>query len=1790
MMARLFLLIMATLAMATSLPAFADLRIQRFVPELDVAERSTPAQEEKVEAIIFAPKGYTCRLQATDGFCTVPLIWLTSKEVPASLWRLEGDPIRMAYAYDGVVEAYLRLDQSITYELRDGKGYSDRLMDEATVSAILDHSPYKTGEFVVENDGQCQIYYGEESCPVQVSWTSELVETASVWQRTPKGHKLIIDRVPEGSLALTAYDFATVYELREGLTPGGQLLAATVTKGVRVVPEGGIDLPDGASCLVERSTDTCGMRVSWETNDIARLWLRERPMSETLSDGQVLVDVGIKEAVLDLRAGSGPSGPILARATVRAEQGPFSGKFIAPPACDIPYADDFCLMEVDFTTSADSATLWGPDERPVAQGQEGSFTARATEFGSTYHLRMGDDISSPLLATYIAKGNKQTYNGTLLADVTTCTLNYQRGSCVLSVDYTATDRATLWHPGQRLAMGGGNINGKINVTLFNTDGAATTPNRYDLRIHGLATPRITDPLLDQVVLTAIRPEHTASLVPATAATCNLLYSHSQCHVLAKIQSTAERVSVWEAETNKQVWEGGSGASIYLTANEGDNTYVIREGVHPSNDILDTLIITALRPDYHMHLSTPQGDSCTANEYNGHCVIPLRGAGNTTGRIYTRDITTQSPSGWTTYGNPGLSTAGNLTISNITGPRIYEVEARQSRAPYEVLDRIQVTANLGDQHDYTITSTLPGQGDSIPCITFENSDRCRASFLFTWDTTATRTTQCWRDNDENYYQSNVLTGKSINQTQYYSKLIDSKTMDIYEGSVSCLNKDQSLADGYRLLASVKMNKANDLPASQTPASFNSEEVSCNINYKGYGTCTVDIGYKLDEMGFAHGERPLLYVRSESGDFVTSGSRAVSRTIKLTLKEGIKDQVFELRASKGSAPSDDDPILSRVTGNHGYIKFDGVAMASLGGLTLSNYTSRRSESNPRYFDRSKLLITDKSPFFLGRNAENWDYAPYSQTCNLNIDQDFCVIYLAGGLSSTTGAASFFVNGLYIADFEKWGHSNTGIALEAGSHEVSLREGRGAGSKDNRLLDIFTIKVERPEYVGAINFKGPPENVPYHGAKVTLDLSFDSNTNAYLFDKSSGELLCTSTRHRDQSAVLHRSKCTVNYGEGEHVFELRTHVDEFDDRNVVLDKIEISLPHNEQGIYVNPHSTYPQYFHSCERTYSTEGCSIYYTYENYYPNSDGNSMSVCAYNSESDVFLKRNSLATREKATSASTIIRENEDQIWFVDGPECPESQSDTRIPILHKKEVSSTPPSIVFDHVVTARESRVLNKLDENTWECLKLWENDNCVFDIKSSIVPRNEPGQSIKAYVALYYDSNFWKASGTTISAARNFSGASEFTMSFVACEGNKTSSKYCPMNEESILDSFVIKQSLPVYVADLESSNDGYCQAKYGQSSCSLNISMTTDSGRVTIHRDGQYLETVSLKSFNKLFVLPAKPKGESTVIEVRDGTSKAGRVLASLEVIAELYDKSRFEFQYEAMSGKENTLSSTCIYSLHVISEQSSVCTYSIGYASDGSKKFVNINGGSPDFSLVKEISGNGLIDLSLITRPRSITQWKSSTVDQLTAHVYSDESLTWLMGSLIIMQKPTIMSEKGFSTFSGLSVRRSAAKISSETYRLPEGGFSARYHISGNNLLPVFSEIIVDDIALVRPPACSATKVKNRSSVDLCNYIDYLVASLPMPPLKQSTGSLSFSNSDMKVKRVFYRVANPTIANQLIDPTISLNGSTRPVNMDGQWHYFNVPDTHSLDVTITAMNIGDEEVALQTDWFAEYYTVD
>lgn len=1694
-------LFMLVALLACSYGAQAELIFQKYVPELNFGKGEY--FDEKVDAVIVAPKGYTCRLPSKDGYCKIPLIWLTNLDHQASLWRTtDGKSFNVAYGYDGFVEAYVRYEQTLTYSLHDGKEQGARQLDSVELTATWDgtdgSAQEKTGELSASENGDCQIYTDMDSCEVSLSWTSQNVESARVWQRTAKGLVPMGAAKKSGSVVGHAFDFSTVYELREGDSESGSVLSATVTKGHRAKPvTGSITFPDGNSCITSKEVGVCEVYVEWTTNDIGRVWMREKPYSSLRTGGRDFVEVGLDGGFIDLRLGDSGSGDILAREPIKAVIGDHSGSMRA-------------------------------------------------------------------------KGSSE------------CEAGYQRGRCTLEVDYSATERASIWDDRTRTLVAGGSKSGTVEVPVLNHDGMGSTENIYSLRVHGGGIPRYSNPLLARLRLTATRPMHTGSLTPVLRDSCNMLYSKNECKIAVKVETTSPLSSIWNAQ-GQRLWSGHNLSTTEVIVPEGQSEFLLREGDDVTNAVLSRITLSALRPSYFTQLSS--APSCTSDTWNGSCTITITVNSNTTSSLYYREITNETEGQWASFATGITSRPVGFGRSGITSNKRYQIEARQHASPYEVLDRIEVDVNVNEPHSLTMKSVSPVVKQGYPCSTYFNSTYCLASVYLTWDTDANRVTQCWYRSNSNTPMAKELvtstTGAMASNTRYVFEVGVEYDLHLFEGDATCPARSSLETTTLRRMWSANAGSVRVMPADQTPASIVEDTLTCQISYTGAGSCSAPMSVSLSAMGAAnHRSYPGLYIRRSDNVFSSnnlSSNNGNYYNYTGVIREGEKDVVFELRVMEGSVKSESDPIVDTLIMNHTMQYVSGRVMLA------------RSASSGTYSTGDYARPETEYPYFFTRVSGSNNFSASSTDCLIHIDQETCSAILYSSLNTSSGAASVFVNGEYKGGFryrlhysEEWNK----LSLNLGTNKIELREGLGAEASENKLIDSFSIEVRRPAYEGFITKTSNLPNVPYLNADVEIKLPIKSNTRAHLYYKNTNELVCSSNGWYTAGYMLNNVvNCAISLSSGTHEFELRSHKNPLDPNNVIFDSYSFELSHAEQTASVKPNQTYPSNFSECNRTFANFRCNIHFSYINKYTVQDGNALSVCV-KTPSGSYIKRSSLpAYSDRYPNGSFFLYENSAVAMLVDGPACPSSESDEAGKVLASWEVTSNPPLNTINAYFTSYPGWVTTKstTDPDWWECQLRFEGDYCTFSIRANYpLPMNEPGQEVNAYLALFSDSGY---------VTQYYNGFNDIlyntnspgTYYIVSCPSSNVKSSTCSRTEARTLATLKVRYALPDYTASIEAPDGDYCQAGYKQSTCNIRLKTITDSATVRLYRDGEMVSEITGKVGDTVFAVPVKGKGETTEFVVRDGKSSTGRILATKIITAETYDPSRFAFKHTQRPGEPDVLGSYCYVSGFVASEETNRCSFTIDYESDGTTKYLKVITGDGAGDAALEISGDGSFEASMSAKVVKFGLYSEQLSLAYRAEVYADKSLTQLMDVVSIYQRNSAFDER-FLTVTGASKYDSGIQVS-DSYCGWNCGYNYFLTWTGSRAIKLYEyQVVADDLLLKVPGDCAQDKSFNRQS-KVCNAIGLSEIVKTVPGLSSSGFTLSYSGNK-RVKRIFYSV-NSDPAN-FADPTYTLNGVVRPLLMDGGWHYIDMNDETSASISISAINTTSVSQHLRVNLVAEYYT--
>lgn len=1777
-------------------PSVAGFRIQQYAPELRWMAQPTP-EKAKVEAAIVAPRGLSCYLPSETGFCTIPLLWLTEQNDPASLWReLNGNRIKLATGYDGQVNATVRLGQTPKYEVIQGTVDGGKVLDSAILSAIWDPvvaddmASQKQGELTVQDEGDCQIVTGRDYCEVELSWTTQNVTTASLWQRTAGGLVSVYEGAKEASMKVAAYEIASVYELREGRAIDGQLLAATMTKGHRVQASGELTLPDGASCGLAPGQVSCDIRVSWTTNDVGRLWLREKPMSAIKAQGQSLVTITASGGTVDLRVGGLATGAIMDRANLSTVPMDNAGRIetLNGIVCEIPYSDTSCEQGIRFEIDKGEGTLWSATGESLASGEAAQVAVRSTEYGEAYHLRAGTDVNNPILATYLAKGIKQTYRGSIkLVGADTCTFDVQGGSCSVPAEYEATDKASIWEVSKAQVVSGGSKNGTVNLVVNDETGNDETTANFDLKIHGNYSPKLSDPVLGSVAVRGIQPTHTGQLTAPNGPSCNLLYSSNTCRIDLRVVTTAPSVTLWNDQTGQAVWYGGNGTSNFAySVAQGAGSYTLREGRKVGNKAFGSLTLTGVRPSYYAQITFPNGANCTTTVSNTSCILSIRLNSNTTTRLSYRDITSNPNAAWIVFSS-GIAANGatSFTTPALTENKAYEFRVEQNASPYEPLDVVAATAAVNAPHSFALTSTLPQPGNGMQCraewTTVLNWPQCLNSTPITWDTSAPMVTMCRGLAPAGNYLCFTTAAKASSFYNNWSTPDKQYVLDFYEGAVTPSNAADAAAKKYRLLASHVYTPARMMEISEHAIALDKDTYACELFDRDQTSCYVTIRathtLPYDSVHQSSTSQPfsLAYYIALKGSSTALAGPYINSMVDfgMSVPVGGEDNIYELRLRDGnSSIKATDPVIKSFTASTYYRDVTGYIQAKRVGAY-----GYESES---YYANSGMY-----PHYFARSYSNGLFSKEAEDCQIQAHQSTCTLYLYAKVSASS-RASVFVDGVFVDYFSQnlyfYNNNKFVLNLSEGEHTVAIYDGITASAISNKKIDEFAIRVRRPAYAATMTPRNNDVQLSYYGETQGIAIDFNTNSRGYVYNKANNALLyTTSVPYGADERFRISSAMTATLGSGTHQLEMRSHQDAEDPNNVVLATTTVRLTHKEQTMAIKEFPGYPQYLSSCPVSYVSKSCLIYFSYINGHASNAG--IAACAVNASGMRLLGMLNGVTSYSNTSFA--VKHDETAINFYNGKLCPStSANNENYPLLLSHSISPTPT--VVDAIIDVKQGGsnhpaiTKSETEENTWICSQPYQGSSCLHTISVTPNPSDAPGQYVNAYYGMWSGNRFlaYSYSGNqpyTMAAYTNSSA--DLTYEVYSCQGPISHQSNCPKATSQYLKSFKVKNHLPDYTGTITAPNGVHCMPNYGQTSCSLSIRFTTNSGYVTLLRDGVAIDAGVYTDKSQTIGFTAKSKGTPTVLTLMDGNATGNRILATLNVYPEVFDQGIFKIESPMTGG---VLREPCVFNLLESNED---CVISVDYSSDSSTKYVSHSTPDGTASIDKaSLSGDGSLVLRK-THAYRLNQFPyfagsyMEVIGNNSITVFQDEAKTKLAGSVAIKNIYMQYSDDIFSTPSGLSY----------IYRENPSGYvrcnSSCYFSLTNwgNILQTDAGLAIDDIILKEPVACNSGQY-----TQYCGLIDIMTMHKSISPGIQGSITMS-TQSNHRVKRIFYK----TTAQDLTDPMVTIGGVVRPLLNDGEWHFIDV-DLYNMN-TIAFSAINDNPTTtknFEISVFAQYHRIE
>lgn len=1755
--------------------AEAGVRLQHYVPELKGMEKPKPDPKEKLEAFIFTPNGVTCNLPSKEGYCTVPITWMTTKDQQVSLWRKDaGTSIRVAYAYDGQNNAYLTFGKKLTYELHDGSRVTDRKLDSVDVQALWDDSwathPPVTGELTAENQGKCSLYSGESSCEVMLRWATSNTSAASVWQRTQAGLVPLIKNVKAGSIAASGYSYPAVYELREGSEVTGALLSSVMTQGVPAKTAGKLTLPDGDTCLVQADELSCQLRVSWEGSDIGRLWIRDQSQSSPRLSGQALINIPLGGATVDLRASSRGSGPIMDRVQVKAEKSPYTGRIrlVEPSPCMILYAADSCEQTLYFRTDAPEGKVFDEAGRIISTAAEGTFPSNATERGVSYVMRVGNDPKSPPVASFISSGIKQTYTGTLSTNgATQCVFNYQRGTCALKLDYTATDNSSIWNAQSASRQGGGGVGGTVTVLVSNFDGAQASQNNFDLRFHGAQSPSLSNPLLQSQVLTGVRPQHTGKL-STSSSLCNMIYSRKACEISLGITSSSPLVSLWDDQGLK-VWSGAPGTTQTVTVPEGKHRYALREGDNALNDPLVETDLTANRPTYYQKLSISASE-CVTPMYGAACQLQVTTVGNTGATVWYYTEGQQNNRISSVSGSGALK--GNLAISsNKRLDQRWKVEVRQgSSFSGELLDESWVTAKANAPFTFKLTQSIPGDASAGVCAAYDNSDRCFGVWNPKWISAAPTVSACLYTKTGALYYNNYSSAGAIVGNLTYYKSSERYEQRFYEGN-GCGAPEALLYS--ELLPAIK-----NISPEEYGFRLDQESYSCEMPYVGKGSCTVYPKVVVDKIEAQQGAYPRAYFYNPATK-EASGSWSLTQTstsMSATVREDVTDQTIQLKIIKGAGPELSDPVLDTAAVSHTKANVSAFAFAA-----------RKAIPNTGYFNTDKVSESDPNGVFFTRSksGDKWS-AP--APCLLNSEASTCLLYFWTRVGpSSSQIASIFIDGSYKTSMSGIDYAPGPYALAAGEHSIEFREGQGESSKNNKLLDGYSFIVKRPDsgYYGTIVL---PEQIPtptFYNNVAAFRYTFRSNTSGYVYDRKTGSLICSyAGQVTATESTTSETYCSQNLKEGSYTYDLYSERSLSSTTNKLLDTRSFAVERRQNNASVRKNANYGDTFDTCMLPYeknNSAGCRVWFDWK--LGSGDVGVVSGMACSYGTDGSLKGYSgLSYKTDWQAGYIVVARGAKTISIVDGASCPADSATAKPLTLTQWEITLTDPNPYG--TINLSGSKV-EDLGSGRYSCTQSYYDQTCGFSVTTDTYPKAAPGYySYPTRTVMYRDGSLANSESAlsekyTTSLALNYKQKSAEVASVICTLAGNKDSINCPMQSDTILAKAEISLVTPNFTGKIQLPDGGFCEAPYGGSGCTLRIGALSDSSYITLYRDGALIASGN-RSILDTFSLPVKPDGIRTKLSLYDGSSsQSGRLIDEVEVWAKKQDPAEFKFgEIKAYSyGKSSK--NICYVSSLIASEIPSNCYYEVEYSGDISEKILKSSGGAADTVDNTTVSGNGSIKgLHSVWQSESdYTAYHNGNFGRTTLSAYRSDGKFLLGTSSVISFGLTAFGNSYFST-------------PWSNYGKPGNtrGWYGRdywngYSDNGRNYIYVTSTTLkADGIDLRSSSRCATDPFWS------CGRIVYDTLSISLGTGLQTEFGITTSAA-VETRKVFYKVRSISDQQkaQTIDPQISVSGVTRPINIDGEWHVLDMtksPIPENSKITFSASNAGSP-YTLYMDYFTE-----
>lgn len=1768
-----------------SLSASAEFRIYRHVPELNFKSEQETAKEEARDAFFVAMQGYTCYLPSEDSYCTVPLRWHNNMSDQVSVWR---DGNRLATGYSGEIQATVRLNQSFDYYIRKGAGEDGEVVDAANVKAIYDPNAM-TGLLKTPNDGVCDITYGMKSCKQAVSWETNS-PIASIWI-AKKGSPTKIQDVmtKSGNLEIDIGPFANLYELRAGKSADGNLMASVSVEGKPVQYAGTLALDDGATCLVGSSQESCDLPVSWASEKPTSVWVDNKRQTEPSAGGKGVVRVPYGSHRVVLRP-ENVLGTDLVTLKAEAKLSDIKASIaLQGEPCTIGYADTMCRATATISTNLPVAYLFKGDTR-LQEGSHFAYSLEHTEQGNVYTLRQGPQRDSQLLATYVAKAEKQKSYGELIIEGE-CVFPYKGASCTLPASFKSNvEGIVIDSAGKHYSDYSSLYNHSypkedvFNVTLKN-DGNNTTTQTFMLKAVDRSKPWLQSETIAQQSVTGTLFENTGTMAPLNATTCNLPSNKETCFASLAITSTSSVVSIWRHD-GVMVYAGYAGSEsrvLSVPVAEGENTFYLKEGRENFDGSLAETKITGLKIDYYASKDPSMIDTCSVRYMGWHCIVTIKTLSNLKTEPYSAYYLSSANEKYDVYHQIESHTYGNGSFAiTISVPKdqeqVKKIIIASGTSSYLYDEKVPGSVNGGSKlndrilYDQFEVYGKPSRfnvrdysdsGD-FGCTLYPGSTYCvikgLINYSFNTDSDNFNSIACLLNGTATKGEKSFagISGPVSGAIEYNGTFYPDRESRIviknYQSSSTCANDElYPAAHGRMVNVTYEYTKPENVKAA-----FSKDSFSCNLSYHGEPSCLVDMntGYPLTAdrdatIGTGNG-KPMLYVkRLDNGqlstpiaqnDAIFSGKTTGGVIHKVTINEGDKDVMVGLMVMAGDAPADNDPMIDTAVINHGYAPVQAKLYIQRNVLDGSLYQVLNRVHTLWYYYNDNYSIPSLNSMFPGIFTTG-------QECFIHKDATTCKAQVAAQL--TKGSASLFLDGFYLGSVSEYSSAKCStdrlpdscgyiwktLDLAEGSHLIQLYDGVGESAKNNPLVAERTLVASRPVYTGSITLA--PRKLRNYGASEDFVISAKANRKAYLFRKGVDTVLGQNTLNTyvDFEVINY----TDHLSAGAYTYVLGSHSSLNDPDFEVLDEQTLIVEAEVNTIELTKVVNKEFYFNSCYQAVYEEGCEITFAYKGTSSPalSDGKLYaSMCLVDSNGGI-SNVGSLTRYSSFRNATARINTDSSVLNIYDGLECPSSLQQSDIPLIGKIEglnvkTGITPSATFGKHA--SFNNYTLNERGE--WQCVSSYEgNSDCRFYFNATPTNQVVDGKSLYSIAAWADGQEFITGSSSgVLNGSLLTTNISTRKIDIVVCETQAATKEGCPYVADRVIVSAKVLVDIKPYEYTVDFPKGDTCLLTAGESKCYANFEVKSNSPYISVVNDNGVVlkshnnSTQTVINFTDLIDLSNNGVHEYKVVT---GTSPTNNVMKTFSLNARLMTNDDFRI----MDDQGNVIVPKATHGAPYVIDPLANNGSTVFSVPDGSVNYHNeigpvklfVDNVTPEQSVIE--NGEGKI---------SFTSPSYSLVNEFLASAAKKNftvKLTWL--NEVGNKNYNIHEFSSPYKFIGYSYEPYTVTMST--------GTSGMYTSTGSPYGTCSLANLCIDLKNAEMNI-EGTSMKGGSNCTYCARIPLRSVSFNNAVGVQKQFSVAL-NSGFTQHRFFYRIVD---TNTISDPTVTFQGQVRSLNMDGAWH--------------------------------------